>query len=576
MSKIGDNTKKPDVIELIPFPDAPRIHMGESALRDLEIEELFRLLHSSVPGDKFWCREFIRAEIKKPFFDLEAISLRQEAIRELLEDNNLCEDFSAVKAACERFKYRRIYNGGMESGFDSWRDSLQRLENTSQLVQLALAINHVAHLPKSRLSEICRFGRLLEGNDGFREVRSFVEDVYLRLGLGDALYVMQKSNEKEDMRQETSKKEMESSAKIIMESADEVIKGNYLAIEDEPRIARLIKSRIKKCRGYSSVPWRQSDYDKNLAGLAKSLVDGINHLICSRLPSVQLGNMDCELAFYLGAAMLCRQWIGRGIPVVKPVVMIQQERRCKISAGRNITLLGQYDTAAVPNDILWDRNENIFVLTGPNNGGKTTYIRMVGQLMWMAQSGLMLPVESAAVSMIDGIYTSFTGGDDSSHGEGHYAAELSRIAKILLTKGDSVTPYSLIMMDEFATGTDNEEAARISCLILSHLSERGTTTFFTTHRPEAADLVEEGKLPGGVNLAPEIRFDGDTAVFTYRMRRHAREGSYGYLQAERLGITPERLQAVIEDEIGRCIYPMSDTRVNRAGAPRRRGRGDND
>lgn len=576
MSKIGDDIKKTDVIEFIPFPDAPRIHVGESAFRDLEIEELFRLLHSSVPGDKFWCREYIRAEIKKPLFDLEAISLRQEVIRELLEDNNLCEAFSAVKAACERFKYRRIYNGGMEAGLDSWRDNLQQLENTSQLVRLALTINRVAHSPKSRLSEICHFGRLLEENDDFRQVRSFVEDVYLRLGLGDAVYVMQKSMEKGNMRQETSKKEMESSAKIIMESADEVISGNYLAIEDEPHIARLIRSRIKKCSGHSSLPWRQSDYDKNLAGLAKSLVDGINHLICSRLPSVQPGNMDCELAFYLGAAMLCRQWIGLRIPVVKPVVMIQQERRCEIRAGRNITLLGQQTAAAVPNDILWDRNENIFVITGPNNGGKTTYIKMVGQLMWMAQSGLILPVESAVFSMIDGIYTSFTGGDDSSRGEGHYAAELSRIAKILLTKSDSLTPYSLIMMDEFASGTDNEEAARISGIILSHLSERGTTTFFTTHRPEAADIVEEGKLPGGVNLAPEILFSDDTANFTYRMRRHAREGSYGYLQAERLAITPERLRTVIEDEIGRCIYPVSDTRVNRGCTPKRGSKGDND
>ena len=560
MSKIGDDTKNPDVIKFSPFPDAPRIHIGESAFRDLEIEELFRLLHRSVPGDKFWCRDYIRAEIKKPLFDLTAISLRQEAIREMLENNDSYEAFSAVKDACEKFKYRRIYNGGMESGVDCWRDSLQRLENTSQLVKLALEINHIGYSPKARLSEICLFGKLLANNDGFKQVRSFIEDVYWRLGLGHAVYVLLSAMEKEDMRQETSRKEMENSAKVIMASADELIMGNYLSIKDESRIARLIASRIKKCRGNSYIPRRQSAYHKILTALAESLVEGINHLIYLKLPSVQTGEMDCELAFYLGAAMLCRQWTGMGIPVVKPVLMSQQERRCEIRAGRNIKLLGQPATAAVPNDILWNRNENIFVITGPNNGGKTTYIKMVGQLIWMAQSGMMLPVENAVVSMIDGIYTSFTGGDDSSRGEGHYAAELSRIAKILFAKSDSVTPYSLIMMDEFATGTDNEEAARISGMILSHLSERGTTTFFTTHRPEAADLVEGDKIPGGVNLAQEILFNDGTANFTYRIRRNARESSHGYLQAERLGITTERLKSVIEEGIRQGIYPVSDTR----------------
>ncbi|MDI6741418.1 MAG: hypothetical protein QMD11_01670 [Smithella sp.] len=561
MSKKDDDIKNPDVISFISFPDAPRVQAGESAFRDLEIEELFRLLHSNIPGDKFWCREYIRTEIKKPFFDQAAIALKQEAIRELLDDNDLYAAFSEVKAACERFKYLRIYNGGMEGGFDSWRDNLQKLENTSQLVQLILAINRVTQSPKSRLSEVCRLGRLLEAHIGFRRVRSVVENVYLRLGLGGAVYMMQRSMEKEEMRQAISHEEMERSAKVIMESADAMISGKYLAIEDEPDIARIIRDRIKKCRANSYMPRRQSEYYKNLTDLAKSLVEGINHLIDTHLPSVQPGNMDCELAFYLGSAGLCHRWIEDGIPVVKPVVMDQPKRNCEIKAGRNITLLRQYGAEAVPSDIMWSREDNIFVITGPNNGGKTTYMRMVGQLIWMVHSGLMLPAENAVVSLIDSIYTSFTGGDDPSRGEGHYAAELSRIAEILFTKGRSVTPYSLIMMDEFATGTDHEEATRISAIVLSHLSERGATTFFTTHRPEAADLVESGELRGGVNLAPEILFNDGAVNFTYRMRRHARERSHGYLQAERLGITPERLTSVIVEDIRQGLYPVSDTRL---------------
>lgn len=73
----------------------------------------------------------------------------------------------------------------------------------------------------------------------------------------------------------------------------------------------------------------------------------------------------------------------------------------------------------------------------------------------------------------------------------------------------------------------------------------------------AADLVK----PGGVNLALEILFNDGTANFTYRLRRYVRESSHGYLQAERLGITPERLKSVIVEDIRQGLYSASDTRL---------------
>jgi hypothetical protein len=73
--------------------------------------------------------------------------------------------------------------------------------------------------------------------------------------------------------------------------------------------------------------------------------------------------------------------------------------------------------------------------------------------------------------------------------------------------------------------------------------------------------VERGGLPGGVNCAMEVKFDGESPKFTYRMRRNAREGSYGHLQAERIGLTPERLRAALDEQIRRGHYPASHARV---------------
>jgi hypothetical protein len=552
----------PIIINYAPFPEAPRASRCESAFSDLEIEALFRALHRCVPGDGFWCRDYIRKELENPLYDRAAIGLRQDAIEELLDNNELFKTVAAVKAACERFKYRRVYNGGMEGGRTAWRDSLQRMENAAQLAELGAALVSMGHPVSSRLDGLRRFCELLESDAGFRQVRRFVDEVYLPRRLGDALYEVLKSAEQERARSAGTGKDQEDGARIVIESAEVIISENYLDIHKKTGTVRRLRNALGRSRARSGRSRLSRADRKGMAhALAECLVEILAGLIYERIPAAHPGDMDMELALYLGAAALCRRWIAQGIHVAKPAVIEPGERRCDIRNGHNTTLLAEHAAESVPNDVCWDGNQNLFVITGPNNGGKTTYLRMAGQLLWMIHVGLLIPAKSAAASMIDGFFTSFTGGDDSLRGEGHYAAELSRIARFLLPGGAPAGPWSLVLLDEFAIGTDQEEAARITGVVLSHLSDKGVTTFFTTHRREAAELVESGGLPGGVNLAMEVTFKGESPAFTYRMRRNAREGSYGHLQAERIGITPARLRAALDEEIRQGRYPASHTRV---------------
>jgi DNA mismatch repair protein MutS len=84
----------------------------------------------------------------------------------------------------------------------------------------------------------------------------------------------------------------------------------------------------------------------------------------------------------------------------------------------------------VPNDIGYLPNQNVFVITGPNNGGKTTYVTTVGLVQLMSQKGLFVPAESAEVSFVDRIYTHFVTPDDITKGEGRYRNELMRVKEI--------------------------------------------------------------------------------------------------------------------------------------------------
>jgi DNA mismatch repair ATPase MutS len=100
---------------------------------------------------------------------------------------------------------------------------------------------------------------------------------------------------------------------------------------------------------------------------------------------------------------------------------------------------------------------------------------------------------------------------------------------------------------------------------LEYLSQKGVTAYFTTHKHEIADMVEAGELPGAVNLGAEVRRNGDGVETTYSIVRNAKEKSYGYIQAEAMGITPESLHAHLMEEIAQGAYPVEDTRVETVG-----------
>jgi len=103
--------------------------------------------------------------------------------------------------------------------------------------------------------------------------------------------------------------------------------------------------------------------------------------------------------------------------------------------------------------------------------------------------------------------------------------------------------------------------------ILGHLSEKGVTAYFTTHKHEIAEAVERGELPGACNLGAQVERRDGAIVTTYRMVRDAKEMSYGHLQAEAMGITPEALRRLLADEVERGLYPVEDTRLNGHAGP---------
>ena len=141
----------------------------------------------------------------------------------------------------------------------------------------------------------------------------------------------------------------------------------------------------------------------------------------------------------------------------------------------------------VENDFAFDENARIYVLTGPNRGGKSVVTCAVGLAQAMTQLGLRVPARSAVISPVDGIYTHFPEGADDTIDKGRLGEECARLREIF----DSVTENSMILLDESLSSTGAYEASYIGQEILTGFGVARCRGVFSTHLHELAAAVPE-------------------------------------------------------------------------------------
>jgi DNA mismatch repair protein MutS len=249
------------------------------------------------------------------------------------------------------------------------------------------------------------------------------------------------------------------------------------------------------------------------------------------------------LAFYAGFAEYFVNLRQKGFDICRPKLLPVEERRMMVKNARNPFLAMEKNDRqhVVPNDISHSADQNMFVITGPNNGGKTTYVRTVGLMQLMAQKGLFVTAEFAEMSFVDGIHTHFVTPDDVTKGEGRYRNELLRVKEIL----ECATPYSLVILDEPCGGTSYEEGCRQSMVVLDAIHKLGPATYFTTHMHPVAEAVDQGRYPAARNLSVECRYDGKKIKYTYKVNAGAANRSYGEEIARDIGLMPEKLDELV-------------------------------
>jgi len=302
-----------------------------------------------------------------------------------------------------------------------------------------------------------------------------------------------------------------------------------------------------------------------LEKITKPIARELNHYV--HLNSQFLKELRPEIIFLVQAVELARKLESWGLPVCLPEIAPGEERVCEIEDNYNVqlalhlsdqkpgtSLTGQ----VVTNEVILGPRGRIVILTGPNQGGKTTYMQAVGQAQVMAQAGLFVAGRRARISPVEGIYTHYPAEERLESGTGRFGDEARRIRAIF----EQVTRHSLVLLNESLSTTNMGESLYLAQDIVRALRQIGLRAIFTTHLHELAATVEDinanttgdsqvvsmvASYEEGQEEPTDVAGDGP---YSYRVALSPPLGrSYADRIAARYGVSLEQLIALLNQRM---------------------------
>ena len=282
--------------------------------------------------------------------------------------------------------------------------------------------------------------------------------------------------------------------------------------------------------------------EEKLKALEQELFSAVRERAAAFVGEVQraaaaLARLDAESALAEAAARY--GW-------VRPVV--DDSDRIDLEAARHPVVERLLPGGAfVPNDCVLDgATRQILLLTGPNMGGKSTYLRQVALIVLLSQSGSFVPAARAAIGRVDRLFTRVGAADRLGAGQSTFMVEMSETADILRL----ATPRSLVLLDEIGRGTATYDGLALAWAVTEHLHAGDgprPRTIFATHYHELTQLAES--LPRLANIHVTVDESGGAVVFLHAIAEGAADRSYG-IHVARLAGLPESVLARAREVLG--------------------------
>jgi DNA mismatch repair protein MutS len=248
---------------------------------------------------------------------------------------------------------------------------------------------------------------------------------------------------------------------------------------------------------------------------------------------------------------------------VKPT--IAEGRKMVLSQARHPVLEAQQ--GFVPNDVVMDDKRHFLLITGPNMGGKSTYLRTVALVSILAQSGCFVPAEKARIGLIDRIFTRVGASDDLRRGRSTFMMEMIEVAHILRR----ATPNSLLLLDEIGRGTSTFDGLSIAWAVTEDVCNRiGARSLFATHYHQLVGL--ESEINGLANVHVQVAQSDGTLRFLHTVADGPCDESYGVQVAALAGL-PRSVVERATDLLAFLEQQAQGAKAGRDGAPGTREQG---
>ncbi len=341
--------------------------------------------------------------------------------------------------------------------------------------------------------------------------------------------------------------------------------------EDEQGIAPIHELPLKRVYGtYASVETYAredpelfplfKDLDVILAGITKPIAQILTqYLQVNTRPLAGLGD---EVVFYLNGVRLMNRLIEAGLPVCRPEIAPVEERVCEIDDLYNINLALDMMNSEEPqplagevvrNSIHFGDQGRIFILTGPNRGGKTVFTRAVGLAQVLFQAGLFAPGTRARISPVEGILSHFPTEEQPSLDAGRLGEEAGRINEVFRR----ITRHSLVLLNESLSTTSPGEGLYLARDVVRAIRMIGARAIYATHLHELGDVAVVNEDTAGDSLAASLVAGSETVAAaggepsvrrTYEIKPGPPQGlSYARDIARKYGIELHQILATLKE-----------------------------
>jgi DNA mismatch repair protein MutS len=525
-----------------------------SSRDDLDLQEIA----GALTGGEGKRERFVHALLADLVTDAEVIRYRQDVVEDLQGDPALQRRLGAALPGLASLTLGRGHNPREQWSVLQIAQRLAYLELYVDIALKLLAALDAAVIRSAGLQSLLDHLHRLAGTPEFQTLQQELPG--MRAHLDQAGSITIGVNLSRDLTPETA---------TIMSISAQKLEGRGTFLErllgGDPEGRGLTPLRVADVNVYAPENRVFRDLRKLIEVVARPVGQALD-----RYASLHAGILEAlepELSFLLNAVAMLERLAAAGLPVCRPAIAPLDERVSVLSRAYNPSLaLRTLDAAKdareaaatiVTNDMTFDdASARIWILTGPNRGGKTTYTRAIGLIHVLFQAGLPVPAGAARLSPVDAIHTHFPSPEGAQLGMGRLDEEADRLAAIF----QAATPHSLILLNEVLAGTSAIEALGLAVDAVRGLRLLGARAIYATHLHELATRTAEinaetegfsaaGSLVAGVEGNANVVAVGHRRTYTIRPGP-PRGVSYASEIAEQHGISFGQLQELLGKRFG--------------------------